>query len=317
MKYYVGIDLGGTNIAAGVTDAEGNLLCKHSVKTLPEQGFTSVAARMCEAAEEVMRMSGIDQKDFAGLGVGVPGATDNKTGDVMLAENLKWQRVPLVQEMHKKIDLPILMGNDGDCAALGEMWAGNGRGLDSGILITIGTGIGSGIIIDKKIFTGGTGIGTEAGHMPLVFGGELCGCGQHGCYEAYASCTALVRQTKAAMEENQDSLMWELSRERGKVDGRTAFTAARRGDAAAQQVIDRYVCYLAAGIAGLVNVFRPEIVIIGGGVSNEGDPLLIPLNERIQEYCYGSDVIAPPKAIKAKLGNDAGIIGAALLCREL
>jgi glucokinase len=209
------------------------------------------------------------------------------------------------------------MGNDGDCAALGEMWAGNGKGLNSGILITIGTGIGSGIIMDRKIFTGGTGVGTEAGHVPLVFNGELCGCGQHGCYEAYASCTALVRQTRAAMEKNKDSLMWKISQERGKVDGRTAFSAAQKGDPTAQQVIDQYISYLAAGLAGLINVFRPEIIIIGGGVSNEGDPLLVPLNRKIYEYCYGSDVIAPPKAIKAKLGNDAGIIGAALLCKDL
>lgn len=315
MSYFVGIDLGGTNIATGVTDEEGNLLCKYSVKTLAEEGFESVAGRMADAALEVIRQSGIDKSEIAGVGVGVPGATDPATGDVMLAENLKWRRVPLKRVLEERIGLPVFMGNDGDCAALGEMWAGNGKGLDSGILITIGTGIGSGVIINKKIFTGGTGGGTEAGHVPLVFGGELCGCGQHGCYEAYASCTALIRQTKRAMDANPDSLMWENFRERGKVDGRTAFTAARKGDATAQKVIDQYISYLAAGLAGLINVFRPEIIIIGGGVSNEGDPLLVPLNQKIIEYCYGSDVLIPPKAIKAKLGNDAGIIGAALLCK--
>ena len=220
-----------------------------------------MAARMGEAVVEVMRQSGIARENFVGIGIGVPGATDNKTGEVMLAENLRWRRVPLVKEMHKKIDLPIMMGNDGDCAALGEMWAGNGKGLNSGILITIGTGIGSGIIMDKKIFTGGTGIGTEAGHVPLVFNGELCGCGQHGCYEAYASCTALIRQTRVAMDKNPDSLMWKISQERGKVDGRCLlYTSRWRPDCGAFRDWDM-PGYRLKRDGSLSRIFRTRIMI--------------------------------------------------------
>ena len=314
MKYYIGVDLGGTNIAVGVTEESGKMLMKHSVKTRADEGYESVVTRMIEAVREVIRLSGIEGKNVAGVGVGVPGVVNNDTGEVLLAENLNWMKVPMAKDMERELGLPIIMGNDGDCAALGEMAFGNGRGLDNGILITIGTGIGSGIIIHRRVFCGATGASTEAGHMCLVYDGEECGCGNRGCFEAYASCTALIKQTKRAMEAEPDSYMNELARERGKVDGRTAFMAAKNGDKAAQDVIDRYTSYLATGIAALVAIFRPQIVIIGGGVSNEGEPLLEPVNRKLQTLCYAHEVIAPPRIVQAKLGNDAGIIGAALLC---
>ena len=314
MRYFLGVDLGGTNIAVGVVNELGELLGKHSVPTNPSRGFMAVVKDMADACIIAADKVGLSMDDITNIGIGVPGAVDTKEGSVVLAVNLGWKGVPLADELNKYFEKPVYLGNDADCAALGEIFSGSAKGCSSAIMITIGTGIGGGIIMNKKIFSGCDGRGTEPGHYFLIYGGETCGCGKKGCFEAYASTTALIRQTKRAMEANPESKMWDLCGKKiDSVNGRTSFDAARLGDETALQVVDQFIEYLAAGTAGLVNIFRPEIVIFGGGVSHEGDYLLDPLNEKLQKLGYGTDLMPYPKAVKATLGNDAGIIGAALL----
>lgn len=314
MRYFIGVDLGGTNIAVGVVNELGELLVKHSTPTNPSRGFMSVVKDMADACIAATDKIGLTMEDITNVGVGVPGAVDTKENCVILAVNLGWKGVPLGDELNKYLDVPVFLGNDADCAALGEIFSGSAKGCSSAIMITLGTGIGGGIVMNKKIFCGCDGNGTEPGHIPFILGGETCGCGKKGCYEAYASCTALIRQTKASMQQNPNSKMWDIcGRNIDNVNGRTAFDAARLDDEAALAVVDQYITYIAAGAAGLVNCFRPEIVIIGGGVSNEGAYLLDPLNEKMKLYGYGTELVPFPTAVKATLGNDAGIIGAALL----
>jgi len=314
MKYYAGIDLGGTNIAAGITDEDGNLLAKVSTPTLVERGFEAIAADMAQAARDAAAKAGIPFEQVASCGIGAPGAFDTETGDIILAVNLNWENVPLVSTLRSALGIPVYLGNDADCAALGEVVGGAAKDYDNALMITIGTGIGGGIIFQRKIFRGCTNAGTEPGHIPLIMGGALCGCGQKGCFEAYASCTALIRMTKEEIAAHPESLMWQLcGNDPDRASGRTSFNAAKQGDPVALALVDRYIRYLACGIAGLINVYRPEIIIVGGGVSNEGDYLMNPLNKYIGEYSYGTGLIPPPKAVKAILGNDAGIIGAAML----
>lgn len=314
MRYFIGVDLGGTNIAVGVVNEVGELLVKHSVPTNPSRGFMSVVKDMADACITVADKVGLTMDDIESIGIGVPGAVDANEKSVILAVNLDWRGVPLGDELNKYLDKPVFLGNDADCAALGETYSGCAKGCSSAVMITLGTGIGGGIIMNKKIFCGCDGKGTEPGHTFFIFGGDTCGCGKKGCFEAYASVTALIRQTKRAMLENPDSKMWDCCNKNIEaVNGRTSFDAAKLDDEAAKAVVDQYITYVAAGTAGLVNSFRPEIVIIGGGVSNEGAYLLDPLNEKMKEYIYGTELIDYPKAVKATLGNDAGIIGAALL----
>ena len=315
MQHFIGIDLGGTNIAAGVVDETGRLLVKCSRPTGASRPAADIIADLAAAAEETRQKAGLSKADIAAIGVGVPGAVDDRTGMVLRTTNRSWKLLPLGDELQKHTGLPVFLGNDADCAALGEVLAGSASQFSSAVLLTLGTGVGSGLISDNKVFSGWTHTGTEGGHIPLVLGGEQCGCGNRGCFEAYASASALIRQTRAAMESHPESLLWQLAKTPEQVTAKTPFDAAQAGDAAAQAVIDRYETYLAAGIGGITNLLRPEAVILGGGVSNQGEALLAPVREKMKQYCYASESIAPPVLLKAALGNDAGIIGAALLGR--
>ena len=289
MAFYLGIDLGGTNIAAGLCDEKGNLLAKHSIPTGAERGFEAVAADMSACARIAAEKGGVALEQIESCGIGAPGAFIPETGEIILAVNLNWEHVPLGETVRKALGMPVFLGNDADCAALGEVYAGSASTYDNALMITIGTGIGGGIIFQRKIFRGCTNAGTEPGHIPLIMGGATCGCGQKGCYEAYASCTALIRMTKEEIAAHPESLMWQLcGNDPDRASGRTSFQAARAGDPTALALVDRYTRYLAAGIAGLINVYRPEIIIIGGGVSNEGEFLMVPLNKYIAEYSYGN-----------------------------
>ena len=210
-------------------------------------------------------------------------------------------------------DKPVYVANDANCAALGEAYAGCGNGAKNFIAVTLGTGVGSGVIIDGKIVTGVNNAGGECGHMVIVVDGEACTCGRHGCWEAYASATALINQTKKAMEQYPDSVMHQLAKEEGKVSGKTAFDAMRRGDIAGIKVVDQYIKYVACGIINLVNALQPEIICVGGGICNEGETLLRPLRRYIEAERYSVYSKIQTKILKAELGNDAGIIGAAIL----
>lgn len=313
--YYVGIDLGGTNIAAGVVDSEGKLLNKVSVPTNADKGSEVLFDAMANIVHLAAENAGIPYDEIQGVGVGVPGPVD-KTGRIALVcVNLGWNNVPLSDILEAKTGKPVRLANDADVAALAEAKAGAAKGHDNAIMFTLGTGLGGGFILDGKIFAGANGTGTEPGHAPFIFGGEPCNCGRKGCLERYVSATALIRMTKEAMQANPDSLMWKLvDGDINKVDGRTSFDGDKAGDAAAHQVIEDYTEYCGAGFAGFVNVYHPDVVVVGGGVANQGDYLMSRINTKLRKYCFIPDIIGAPTAVAATLGNDAGIIGAALLC---
>ncbi|MDO5111492.1 MAG: ROK family protein [Clostridia bacterium] len=313
MKYRIGIDLGGTNIKAGVVDEDNRIVAYDTRPTDADRPFAEVVLSMAQSAKDAAAQLDLTLADFPCLGVGTPGSVQRKFGKVLRAGNLNWYDVPLRDELQKHVSTPVYVGNDADCAAAGESIAGAAKDYNNVLLFTLGTGVGGGIIIEKKIFSGGDGLGAELGHIPLVFEGVHCTCGIDGCFEAYASVTGLIRQTREAMAAHPDSLLNNLAEERGVVNGRTPFDAAKAGDAAALAVIDRYISYVAAGIGGCISIFRPEIVLLGGGVSQEGAYLMDPLNERLPKYVFGSAYNGVPMAIQATLGNDAGVIGAAYL----
>ncbi len=313
MRYFIGIDLGGTNIAAGVVSEEGELLRKTSVLTGASRTAEEIVSDMARAAEECLAGSGLARAQIDSVGVGVPGAVDDRTGSVLFTSNLDWRSLPLSAMLGGKLGLPVHLGNDADCAALGETVAGCAKEYESALMITLGTGVGGGLVSHRKLFTGLSGVGIEPGHLTLVAGGIPCGCGSRGCFEVYASASALIRQTREAMVTHRDSALWDQVESVEQVTAKTPFDAAALGDPVAKAVLDQYEEYLAAGIGGIVNLFRPHAVIIGGGVGNQGENLLAPLREKLKKYCYASQYIAPPQLIQASLGNDAGIIGAALL----
>lgn len=315
--YSVGIDLGGTNIAAGVVDEKGKIISRHKINTEKTRHYSMIISDMALAAKEALRSAGLNINDIAGIGIGCPGTVDSQKGVIVYSNNIRFENVPMKEELKKHTSLPVFISNDANCAALGETSEGGAAGGKKNVvLITLGTGIGGGIIIDKKIYEGINSAGAELGHTILVYEGEKCTCGRKGCWEAYASATALIRQTRIAMSENKDSLMWELTgQDIEKAGGRTAFEASRKGDSAAIKVVENYIGYLSEGITDMVNIFRPEIVLVGGGISNEGEYLFAPVREYVKRYAYGGSRTFVPEVTGAKLGNDAGIIGAAMLVK--
>lgn len=311
--YYIGVDLGGTNIAVGVVTEDGKIIASDSTPTLAEREYPEIVADMAMVCRRVVEQAGIDMKEVKSIGIGSPGSIDSENGIVLYANNLKFNNAPIADELRKHIDLPVHIENDANAAAYGE-FAVNGKGAKHFVFVTLGTGVGGGIIINGKLYTGFNGIGGELGHMTLVHGGKMCSCGNPGCWEAYASVTALISQTKEAIEKNPDSLMVKLAQEKGEVSGRTAFEAAKAGDAAGKAVVDQYIEYVASGVMNIINIFQPERLVIGGGISKEGEYLLAP----IREYCekYGYNKISKRTDIQiATLFNDAGIIGAALAAK--
>lgn len=316
MKYSLGIDIGGTNIAAGVVDEGYNIISRSKVKTNSARGYEEVLRDIALAGELAAKEAGLSARDMESVGMGCPGTCNIESGIVEYANNLKWNNVPLRRYVEDALEIPAYIENDANAAALGEYMAGAARGAKSAIVITLGTGLGAGIIIDGKIFSGSNYAGAEIGHTVINVDGELCTCGRSGCFEAYCSATALVNFTKRAIEQNPDSLMTELAEKEGKISGRTAFNAAKAGDRAGQDVVDFFIKNLACGIINTINVFQPNILCIGGGVSNEGDNLLIPLKERISKEVYSKNSASNTEITLCKLGNNSGIIGAALLGRQ-
>ncbi len=315
MKHYLGIDLGGTNIAVGVLDESLQMLAKYSTPTLSGRGFARVVADMADATHKALEGTQLTLDDIETIGIGTPGTVDPATRRVIFANNLGWRDADIIGEFQKHIDKPVCLANDADCAALGEVMAGDMGNEGTSIMLTLGTGVGSGVVIDGQIYNGGTGFGCEIGHMVIEANGEPCSCGRRGCLESYASVTALIRDTIRAIAGHPESLMREMcGGDISKVNGRLAWDAMRQGDAAAKAVVDRYIDYLALGISNLSVFMRPDVYIIGGGVSNEGENLLVPLRARVEALdIYESEFVPQAKIVKAKFGNDAGIIGAALL----
>lgn len=312
--YYIGIDIGGMSIKGGITDENGNILAKGSIVTKPYNPYRETVKDIAGLCKKLMAEAGITEADIKGVGMGIPGTINSQKGVITYSNNIHFENVPIVKEFRKYIDVPTYIGNDANCAALGEMVFGTGKGYKDAIFITLGTGVGSGIIIDGKIFEGKDGAGAEAGHMGIRIGGDKCTCGKRGCWESYASATALIRQTQRAMNRHPESLMHKVAAEHGKVSGRTAFIAARAGDKAALGVVNRYVKYVSEGLVSLVNIFRPEILLIGGGISNEGDYFIKKLQRQVSLYSYGGRRNPYVKVLKASLLNDAGLLGAVALC---
>lgn len=313
MKYYIGIDLGGTNIKAGVVSEEFDIVSKTSCKTdLPRPG-EEICADMAKVALEAVEAAGLTLDDIEAVGIGTPGTANSDTGVIEYSNNLGFLNFPVVELMRTHIDKPCYVENDANAAAYGEFVAGAAKGANDAVCITLGTGVGGGIIIDKKIYSGFNFAGAEIGHTVINVDGPQCTCGRKGCFEVYSSATGLIRMTKEAMEKAPDSLLHDEAAQRGKVSARTSFNAMKRGDAVATQVVDDYIRYLACGIANTINVFQPDILCIGGGVCNEGDTLLLPLKELVKKEVYTKNSEKNTEVVIAKLGNDAGIIGAAFL----
>ena len=311
--YYIGIDLGGTNIAVGIVDENGNILKKDSTPP-PSADYTVVVAAMAELAKKLVSDIGININDIVSVGIGCPGSIDYKKGSVAYSNNLKMNDAPVADEFKKHWDIPVFLVNDANAAAYGE-YAINGENAEVFVAITLGTGVGGGVIIDGKVFTGFNGSGVELGHSTFIYNGLPCTCGKKGCWEVYASATALVQQTKEGIKNYPDSLMAKIAEKRGKVNGRTAFDAAKKGDAAGQMVVDQYLEYVADGIVSMVNIFQPNKIVIGGGVSNEGEYILKPIREYVRKYDYNK-LFERVKIDVATLFNDAGIIGAALVAKN-
>ena len=258
--YYIGIDLGGTNIAVGLVDDTGKIIESKSTPTLSPRSYKEIVADMARLSKEIIKNAGLEISDIKSIGIGSPGSVDNDRGMVIYANNLKFDHAPIAEELRKHIDLPVHMENDANAAAFGE-YVVNGDGAKNVIFVTLGTGVGGGIIIDGKLYKGCNGAGGELGHYVLVKDGIPCTCGLNGCWERYASVTALISQTKAAMEKNPESLMVKIAEERGVVNGRTAFEAAKMGDEAAKEVVSNYAEYVAAGAVSMINIFQPEKLI--------------------------------------------------------
>jgi len=307
--YYIGIDLGGTNIAAGIVDENGKILAQTSTPTLKERPITEIMDDMASLCFKLCDESGIAMSEIEAIGVGCPGSVDNKNGMISYSNNIPMENVKMREYLENKTGKRVNLENDANAAALAE-YVINGGGVQSFLFITLGTGVGGGVILDGKIFRGFNGVASEAGHMTLVHDGEPCTCGKNGCWEAYASVTALINQTKKAIAQNPDSAMCECE----KVTGRTSFDAAKAGDAAAKAVVDQYCRYVADGLTSLVNILEPEKICIGGGISREGEYLLNPVREFVAKYEYNK--YCPKTVIEvATLFNEAGIIGAAMAAK--
>lgn len=311
--YTIGIDLGGTNIVAAVVDEKYNIVAKAKTPTAIPRCAEEIFDDIAKVCKEAMSTAGLTIDDIEWIGMGTPG-TVNDEGIIEYANNLGFDNVPAKEMLVERLgNKPVYIANDANCAALGEAYAGCGNGSRNFVAVTLGTGVGSGIIVDGKLVTGVNSAGGECGHMVIVVDGEDCTCGRHGCWEAYASATALINQTKRAMQEYPDSVMHELAQKEGKVSGRTAFDAMRRGDIAGIKVVDQYIKYVACGLINLVNALQPEIICVGGGICNEGETLMRPLRRFIEAERYSVYSKIQTKILKAQLGNDAGIIGAAVL----
>ena len=306
-KYCFGVDLGGTTVKIGLFSIEGQLQDKWEIPTRTENHGAEILSDIAASIQSRMDTGHLSKEQVTGIGIGVQGCV-----------NLGWGNVRVADELSALTGLKVKAANDANVAALGEQWQGGGKGFQNLVMFTLGTGVGGGIIQNGRIISGANGAAGEIGHMVICEGGELCSCGRHGCLEAYTSARALIRMTKWKMELDLTTKMWEVAG--GKlenVDGKTAFAAARLGDTRAQEVVDEYVEHLAVGLANLANVLRPQAILLGGGISNEGEHLFAPLRKAVEKKLYASAEFVPLVITKASLGNDAGVYGAFALAKGI
>lgn len=309
---YLGVDLGGTNIKVALVDENGEILQEASAPTnlpRPAEAVCDDIAALCRQLAE--------GQEVAGIGVGCPGTVDGSM--VLYSNNLDWHDFAMGDYLTEKTGLPVTLGNDANVAALGEAMAGCAKGAQSAVVVTLGTGVGGGVVLDGKLLTGYTGAASEVGHMVILDTPDAprCTCGRPGCLESLASATALIRMTKEARRAHPESALNSLAPTEEAVDGRTAFDAAAQGDAAGREVVDTYTHYLAVGVANLINIFFPEVIGLSGGVANQGENLLVPLRAAVEPMVFGHDFARKKTRITTcTLGYRAGVIGAALLAKS-
>jgi len=312
--YRIGVDLGGTNIAVGLVNENYEIVVKKSTPTMAERAPECIVDDIAMLCRSVCEAQGISLSDVESVGIASPGIANHDDGVVEYANNLPFHRFPIADLLRERISVKrICLENDANAAAWGEAVAGAAKGSRNSVMITLGTGVGGGVIINNQVISGFNYAGGELGHVVVEKDGVPCSCGRRGCWEAYSSATALIRMTEEKVAEcranGRESIMLDAPR----ITGRTACDAMRKGDAAAKEVYDKYISYLACGLTNMVNIFQPEVISLGGGVSGEGQSLVDALTPIIYKEQYGSGVVPSTKIRIATLGNDAGIIGAALL----
>ena len=308
----IGVDVGGTGIQIGVVDRDNKILHESSIPTRTDIPFTEQVRHIADCVISTVRGAGMSENDIESVGVGIPGIASKSTGEIIKCTNMGWNHVPFREAFTRYLDKPVHIDNDANVAALAESVAGVSAGTSSSVFITIGTGIGSGIILNGRIWNGAHGIGGELGHTILESGGVPCTCGNRGCLERYCSATALIRMAREAATEHPDSLMLTLAGDLSRIEAKTVFDAVRSGDPTAAEVHHRYISYLAQAVASVINLLDPEVIVLGGGVSKAGDLLLDPLVREYPGYVLFND--QPMAQVKlAVLGSEAGIIGAAML----
>ena len=310
----IGIDIGGTDTKIGLVDAHQKIIDTLTVSTKIGRPAEEIIADIGKGALELLEKNQIPVEQCTGVGIGVPGTVDRKNGTVVYANNMQWENVPLIQEIGQYLPLPVEIANDADCAVLGEMYAGAAKGYSNVVMLTLGTGVGGGVVLDGRLFDGRLAGGSELGHMVVCAGGEQCTCGRKGCVDIYCSATGLIMTTQEHMEKHPESLMWKLcGGDLNKVDGRTCFDAAAQGDQAGKDAAEEYTTQLAEVVVNAVNLLQPEIICLGGGVSKQGENLLRPIREYMDRYCFDRYAKHRTEVRIAQLGNDAGVIGAALI----
>lgn len=306
-KYCFGVDVGGTTIKMGLFDVDGNVLDKWEIVTRTENGGENVLPDIAKAVNDKMAEKNIAKDEVAGVGVGVPGPVDSK-GIVHRCVNLGWDIFNVNEKLEALVGMPVMAGNDANVAALGEMWKGGGQGFDSLVVVTLGTGVGGGIIIDGKLLAGSTGAGGEIGHIHVDDNEpDVCGCGNRGCLEQYASATGIVRLANRRLENNTD----ETVLVKGECSAKDVWDAVKAGDKVAIDVAEQFGKYLGEGLAAIAGVVNPEAFVIGGGVSKAGDVLLSYVEKNYKPVVFHAS--RDVKFTLATLGNDAGIFGAAKL----
>ena len=312
---YIGIDVGGMSIKAGAVDAEGNILFKHTCPTGVERGYGAVIRDIAELGIAAVEKSGHSMDEVKAIGIGIPGIMDQRTGIIPFCTNLGWHDVPIIEEMKKYTDVPVFVDNDASVAGLAESVKGVSAGCNSSVFVTLGTGVGGGVIFNGKVFSGSHGVATEIGHMVTVDGGELCTCGKRGCWERYASATALIREGRRLCAEKPDcALMKAVEGDIMQITAKHIIDLAKAGDEDCAALFENYVHHLAVGLSNLINVYDPEVIVLGGGVSHSGEFLLNAVRAQMPKYVFFKSM--PCATIElAQLTNDAGIIGAAMLGR--
>lgn len=312
LQYALGIDLGGTSVKTGVVDREGRIIARAEVDTEAAKGVATVVANMAAGARQAVEAAGLSMAQIGGAGIGTPGICNVSAGEVVMAPNLGWRNVPICDLLGQELGIPVTLENDANCAALGEQWCGAAKGHQHVVMVTIGTGVGGGLILNGQIYSGAKGWAGEIGHVPAAPEGPICGCGQVGCLETVASATSIGRYAQEAIDAGSAPYLAKRAAELGKVDARLVIYAAREGDEGARAILERVAEHLGRTLGGLVSVLNPEAIVIGGGGSAAGDLLLEPLRA-VLKRCALPDPAAFVRVLPATLGNDAGLIGAAAL----